>query len=116
MGSLRKKETDAKYREARAQGALDGPCVLCSKPALKTFDAWKIVKNDYPYDKIAVEHDMIVPLRHASQSEVTPEEWQELDSIKESYIHPHYEWMLEATNKMKSIPSHFHIHMITAQD
>ncbi len=116
MGSLRKKETEERYKEVRASGGLDGPCVLCNKPALKTFTAWKIIKNEYPYDKIALVHDMLVPIRHVTQDQLTQEEIDELNEIKETYIHSTYEWILEATTKMKSIPDHFHIHMITAQD
>lgn len=116
MGTMRTPQTEAAYKAYIDEGGLAAGCVLCAKPALKEFRSWKIIKNDFPYDKIAMQHDMIIPLRHAAQDEVTNEEWQELNEIKESYIHPTYEWMMEATNIKKSIPSHFHIHLVIAAD
>ncbi|MHB1086392.1 MAG: hypothetical protein ACYCZ0_01440 [Minisyncoccota bacterium] len=114
MGTLRTKETEQKYLDAREAGALDGDCVLCARAALKSFKLWKVIKNEFPYDKIASVHDMIVPLRHVTHKELTEEELRELDAIKDSYIHPTYEWMFEATDRKKTIPNHFHIHLITS--
>jgi hypothetical protein len=116
MGSLRTKAGEAAYRTAKERGVLKGPCVLCTKPAKQQFEFWKVVENDFPYDKIAVVHDMLVPLRHVDERGLSSEETRELDTIKGSFIHPNYEWILEATHKMKSVPAHFHIHMITAQE
>jgi diadenosine tetraphosphate (Ap4A) HIT family hydrolase len=116
MGTLRTKESDRRYQEAIAAGVLQSGCVLCTKEPISAFKQWKIVNNDFPYDKFAIAHDMIVPLRHASASELTQEEWYELDSIKKTYINERYEWMMESTARAQSIPAHFHLHLITASD
>lgn len=115
MGTLRTAELEAHYSAVRAATA-GQPCPLCTKPAIKTYGAWKILKNDFPYDRIAKEHDMIVSTRHVAQNEITPDEWLEFDKIKNEYIHPRYEFIIESTNHMKSIPEHFHVHLLTIKD
>lgn len=116
MPSLRTKETAELYKQAIAEGALNGPCVLCAKKPLQEFELWKIVQNDFPYDLIAKTHHMIVPKRHATEKELTPEEWSEFSKIKDEYLHPNYEYLMEAAHKMKSVPAHFHWHLIVPKD
>ena len=101
-----------KYQDLIASGALEGHCALCDAKPLKTFTLWKLIDNDFPYDLVATTHHMLVPLRHASDSEVTKEEWIEYQQIKQSFVQPEYEYILEATNKRKSIPAHFHVHLL----
>jgi hypothetical protein len=116
MGTMRTPETQQKYHDLIAAGGLKEGCALCGAPALKTFTYWKIVENTFPYDKVAKVHHMILPLRHASESEITPEEWEEYREIKSGYVQTEYEFIVEPTKKMKSIPAHFHMHMIIAKD
>lgn len=104
----------ANYVREIEGGALERSCPLCDAEPLQQFPHWKIVRNIYPYDKIAKKHDMLVPLRHAREAELTVEESAELDQIKETYVHENYEYMIEATHKRKSIPAHFHLHLIDA--
>ena len=47
-----------------------------------SFGYWKIVTNAFPYDLIAGRHDMILPLRHVTENELTEEELVELKEIK----------------------------------
>lgn len=112
--SLRTKETADAYRAFRATGALDKFCPLCDKKSIQEYKFWKIVPNDFPYDLIAAKHDMIVPLRHAKEDDLTPEEISELKEIKESTL-INYEFIIEATNTRKSIPTHFHLHLINTK-
>lgn len=116
MGTLRTKEGQERYRQAIINGTLDNDCVLCRKEAIKAFKHWKIVKNNFPYDRVAEKHDMIVSIRHTPHSELTKEELDELKIIKEEYIQPNYEWILEATRKKQSVPAHFHLHIIVAKE
>jgi len=116
MGTLRTPETLQKYRDLIAAGGLQGDCALCGAPSLKTFTYWRIVANAFPYDKIATKHDMILPIRHTTEEGLTREEDEEFKHIKASYLQPEYEFIIEATNKMKSIPAHFHLHVIIAKD
>lgn len=116
MATLRTDETLQKYHQLIAAGGLKGHCVLCEAPALTSFTYWKIIANAYPYDRIAKMHHMIVPLRHVTEAEVTKEEWQEYNMIKNDHIQSEYEFVIEPTNKMKTIPSHLHIHVIVLKD
>lgn len=72
--------------------------------------------NAFPYDKIATSHDMVVPLRHVPEAELTPEERKELVEIKHEYVNANYEYILEPTHKKKSIPAHFHLHLVVLKD
>jgi hypothetical protein len=110
--TLRSKAMQETYYRLIAQGEFKKGCALCSKEAVQAFKHWKIVKNDFPYDLVAETHDMIVPLRHVDTAGISGEEWGELQTIKQDYINPRYQFTMEATNWNQSIPSHFHLHLI----
>lgn len=110
-GTLRTQEGENKYKEYRENGGLNEKCVLCSKSAIEAFTYWKVISNDFPYDFIAKTHMMIVPLRHIKEEFLTEEEKSEFQKIKENYIQE-YDYIIEATYKAKSIPEHFHLHLI----
>jgi hypothetical protein len=88
-----------------------GTCGLCADAALKSYRYWKIIENKFPYDLIANEHHMLVPIRHATEEELEVDELMELAGIKHN-LDPKYDCILEATNKNKSIPSHYHLHLL----
>ena len=111
MTILRSKATQKKY-DAYIVGGVGEGCVLCQKEPINSFTHWKIVSNDFPYDRIAKTHHMIVPIRHSDESELTDDEVQELRTLKETYIADHYDDIIEATRHQKSIPHHFHLHII----
>ena len=77
-----------------------------------TFTYWKIVTNEFPYDYIASRHDMILPLRHVTEQELTEDELAELKEIKDTYIDTEYGFILQGTHRTMSLPSHFHLHLI----
>ncbi|MDE1874582.1 MAG: hypothetical protein KGI79_00060 [Patescibacteria group bacterium] len=112
MASLRSQTMDAKYREYKQAHAADGRCVICDKPPIASFKYWKITTNDFPYDVIARDHHMLVPLRHAAEGDLTIEEFAEFEEIKTTYANARYDYMIEATIRKKSIPAHFHLHLI----
>lgn len=112
MGTLRSKETQARYDRERKDVA-PGGCALCDeREGVHEFEHWRIIENLYPYDRVARVHHMLVSKRHASDTELTEEEWAEFRSIKGGYLQTEYEFIIEPTLKMKSIPAHSHIHMI----
>jgi hypothetical protein len=111
--TLRTEETYKAYKDLIAAGGLEGHCALCDAPAIKQFGFWKLMVNTFPYDRIAQTHDMLIPLRHTKESDLTEQELKEYAEIKSNYLQEHYDFLIEATNKMKSIPSHFHLHVIT---
>ncbi len=112
---VRTKEMDEKYKKWIADGKLDQGCNLCNAPSIKDFKYWRIIDNLFPWDQIAKIQHMIIPKRHVIYKELTPEEKLEYDEIKLTDMEE-YHLSAEATNKRKSIPGHFHVHLIILKD
>jgi hypothetical protein len=114
---LRTPPIEEAYHQYRASHDFDAHCPLCEKPAITQFVHWKIVPNDFPYDKLAKAHNMIVPLRHTVEADFTPEEVEELRQIKHRImVSPEYDFVMEITEPHKTIPPHFHLHIIALKD
>ena len=116
MGSLRTKESQQKYKDLIAKGHLSIGCKLCEDKSLKEFTHWRIITNLFPFDLIAKTHHMIIPKRHITYNELTEVEKQELELIKTTLLGEEYEFMIENLSKMKSIPEHFHLHLVVTKD
>ena len=116
MPRLRTQECEERYKKLIVTGYLDSGCRLCEAPSLKDFERWKIIRNDFPYDLIAQVHDMIVPKRHVKESNLSEEEKKEYGEIKATYVENEYEFIMEPTLKLKSIPEHFHLHLVVVKD
>jgi hypothetical protein len=114
MPSLRTPEGDRKYVEYRAQAGAADPCALCAAPAISSFTHWKIVENRFPYDRIAAVHHMILPLRHVDETGLAAAELEELSLLKRGELNTGYQFIIEATHRQKSIPGHFHLHLVVA--
>jgi len=113
MGVQRTKKTEEKYKKFMAKGFLAKGCNLCRKvKSIKEFRYWRIVDNEFPWDRIAKINHMIIPKRHIIYEELNKAEKKEFESIKSAYIEEKYELIAEVANKKKSIPDHFHIHLI----
>ena len=115
MPSLRTPEGKEKYRDYLKNEQPGGPCSLCEKEGLRSFKFWKITENSFPYDLIAKTHHMIVPLRHIPETGLHEKEIQELNEIKQGFINTEYDYIIEATPKNKSIPGHYHLHLIVGK-
>jgi hypothetical protein len=109
--AFRSPEMRQQYADRIRSGILDRCCVLCEKRDDEQYAHWKIVPNDFPYDLIAQVHHMIVPRRHVTEEFLSPEEREELVSIKKTLLHT-YDYIIEASAGGKSIPEHFHLHLI----
>jgi hypothetical protein len=116
MVSLRTLEGKKKYQEYLKAENPSGACSLCEKNPLKIFKYWKVVENSFPYDQIAKVHHMIMPMRHVLEDKLWAEELEELRQIKNVFINAEYDWIIEATYKNKSIPNHFHLHLIVGKE
>ena len=116
MASLRSTEEYQRYESYKANGGLDNGCRLCEREALRDFEHWKIIQNEFPYDVLAKVHHMIVPRRHTTESGLSEAERTELLAIKDDYIHKTYEFLMEATHLTRSIPEHFHLHLVVVKD
>lgn len=115
MSTMRTQKMYLKYMKYKKAGHLE-KCPLCYKaPLIKTYKHWKIVNNIFPWDKIAKIQHMVIPKRHVAYEELNSAEKLELDSIKNKYIHQSYDIIAEATHKNKSIPEHFHLHLIVVK-
>tara|TARA_B100000508_G_scaffold60333_2_gene47463 strand:+ start:20873 stop:21232 length:360 start_codon:yes stop_codon:yes gene_type:complete len=116
MGKIfRTKETEALYTKEKNNGGLK-ECPLCNEPSIKEWNHWKIIKNKFPYDLIAKDHDMLVSKRHVGEEDLTQEEFEEMLLIKKEYIHSNYGYMFEPMMRNKSIPDHFHTHLINEKE
>ena len=112
---LRSRELTQAYKDYRKVLPVDAPCALCEKEPLQAFTYWKIIENKFPYDLITETHHMIVPIAHKTEYEITSDEWLEYKTIKQT-VTQDYDYFLEATSKLKSIPEHFHIHLLITKD
>ena len=115
MSTLRTPETSAKYKADRDAGGLDRGCVICGREALREFVHWKIVFNEFPYDKIATTHHILAPNVHLAQPQISEEAWREFESIKKSDVNSVYDVILENTPKNMTIPAHFHVHLLVTK-
>ena len=112
MKTLRTRKSENIYIKHRKNNKETG-CPLCKREKLKLFKYWKIIKNRFPYDKIAREHSMLLPIRHVTENGLNKKELDELKGIKNSYINKSdYNYIIEATESNKSQPNHFHLHLI----
>jgi hypothetical protein len=109
---FRSPEVQKIYLENLNSRTPDSPCALCLMTPIKTFKYWKIVVNDFPYDLITPVHHMAIPLRHTIEVEFTEDELTELKQLKRGYLNDQYEFLLEGTDRTKSIPAHFHLHLL----
>ncbi len=114
MSKFRSEEITLAYKDHKEKNDVtsDSICPLCEKASIIEFESWRIVKNNFPYDLIASVHDMIVPKQHVKEEGLTLEMYQELVSIKNTYLNENYTHIIEALPKIKSIPEHFHLHLI----
>ena len=112
---LRSRKTFNKYVKARAEGILDHGCRLCQIKPIKEFSYWKIIENEYPWDLIAKVNHLILPIRHVIYEKLNKAEKEEFDLIKSTYLEK-YEMIVEATHRKKSIPDHFHQHLLILKD
>lgn len=116
MGALRSVEMEEKYKGYRQSSEWNSGCTLCAEPPLKDFQYWKIINNNFPYDKVSRIHHMIIPKRCVTEKNLTPAETAEFLSLKSSYINQNYGHIIEAVNKGKSIPGHFHLHLLVLDE
>jgi len=112
--TLRTLESHAEY-ERYMKTPKFPKCYICSAKPIKTYKLWRVIENEFPYNEIATKNDMIVPIRHTTENGLTEEELREFTKIKED-INDKYDMILENTHKQKSIPGHFHLHLLQIKE
>lgn len=115
MYVFRTKETHELYEEHKRNGHLD-TCPLCVAEVIMQFRNWKIINNKFPYDRVSDVHHMMITNRHITEHELTTEEKDELLEIKHTYVNDTYIFMIEAMPRHKSIPAHFHLHLVVPKE
>lgn len=113
MTMFRTQKTHDAYEQAKARGHLtSGVCRMCEDETLVEFTNWRIITNLFPYDNIAQTHHLLIPKRHVIEQELTAQEVAELHNLKETKLNDTYTFIFEPLPKQKSIPQHFHLHLI----
>jgi len=112
--TLRTLKTHSDY-ELHCAKSHSKACYLCSAPSIKAYKHWRIIENQFPYDEVATMNNMVVSLRHAKEDDLTPDEKAEYQRIKAD-LHDEYDMIVENTHKQKSIPGHFHLHLLKIRE
>lgn len=114
--SWRSEETENAYKIARENGAISNECPLCKiNLPKKEFKHWRLQPNLFPYDRVAKVHDLLYTIRHVNGGSLNDEEIAELNELKSGYINDNYQHIVESVPRFKSIPNHFHLHLIIAK-
>ncbi len=101
------------YERERQQDLDKGDvCPLCDAETITAFTHWRIIPNRYPYDAVAEKHDQLVPRRHTDGNDLTEAELAELKQLKATSLNEAYTFVIEALPSTKSIPGHFHLHLM----
>lgn len=124
--SKRSPQTQSLYDQAKRDGTSivelgdDGEVFfnLSRAVILQEFTHWVIVANDFPYDMIFSEHNMLVPKRSFNFiREATEEERDEYYSIKKQLDEEGgYHSIIENFSGTRSAPGHFHAHLVVWKD
>jgi hypothetical protein len=110
--SWRSQEMHDRYETERQADLDSDACPLCDAPSITEFEHWRIIPNKYPYDAVALKHDQIIPKHHWVSAEIPAEAWAELTELKERELNQEYSFIIEALPGTKSIPGHFHLHLM----
>ncbi len=116
MSKVRTDATAARYEEQRRNRQPNDPCLLCSVPSLQEFEFWRIIPNEYPYDRILSRHDLLIPKRCCDDNDLTVEEHSELIKLRDTVLNETYDGMLANMPKNVTIPGHFHYHLIVFKE
>ena len=91
-------------------------CPLCAAPSLTEYTFWRIITNDFPYDRIAITHHMLIPKRCCDDNELTADEHAELINLRDTVLNDTYERMIVTMSMKTSIKQHFHYHLIVLRE
>ncbi len=96
------------------KGASKNPLQHLIEKPIKEFKYWLIIENEFPYDAIAELHHMLVPKRSVAfdWDLLSREELEEYNFIRKEYLPELYELIWENLPKNRTIPEHFHVHLL----
>lgn len=107
--SLRSPKMYAKYKAEKKDHN-----VFNTLPSLESFKYWKIVPNEFPYDRIASRHDLLIPRRKiADIFQLSQRETTELRRImKMINKQKRYDAILFPFHWSRTIRTHLHFHLL----
>ena len=108
----RTQETFERYLAIRNSRKDIGVCYLCEAEPIETFTHWKLIPNEFPYDRVAGKHHMLIPKRHTAGKDLTGLEEKELEELKATVLNGPYNYFLQTFTKQMSIPQHLHYHLL----
>lgn len=109
MMTWRTPDSEETYRIAR-QG-FSGECRICRIPVKREEGSFYIVANEFPYDAVSAVNDMLILKNHAPRLNIT--QIEELEEFKRKLGEERfYDLLLENLPCRKTIPDHFHLHLI----
>jgi hypothetical protein len=107
--TLRTPATEREYQQAKKSTRF-----MRTAPSLVDFTEWRIIENDYPYDKIAKIHHLLIPKRQVDRPLMLNEyEVAEYMGILEHVIPKTYDAILLNMPKQQSIKGWMHYHLLT---
>ena len=109
---LRTYKTNQKYTKfLNKKGRLTD---FLSEKIVKDFKYWRIIKDSFPYDRIATVHNLLIPKRVFSlKKDMNKKEAQELEKLFDGFLKEKYGVVLEKLSpKGRSVPTHYHIHLL----
>lgn len=116
--TLRKPATEKQYAKRRQEMKelhTEG-CAICRIPTIEGFPLmqyWRVVRNEFPYDKIAERSYMFMPKRCiALWSDLTSEEVSEWNWFRQEMGKYGINFSMWSSPVTQSVPMHYHEHLI----
>lgn len=112
---LRTPETLVIYKaRRRALGDSLKKVDLTQLPFIREWEFWVLVENEFPYDKIAKKHSLLVAKRHfVHDDEMDILEREEMYAIKKEFAESReYDSLLENLSHNRTVPGQYHLHCL----
>jgi hypothetical protein len=112
---LRTEECLTKYRAKRKEYGEDlDQFELTDLPHVREYTRWVLVENEFPYDRIADRHCLLVPKRRfVDDGEMLGAERAELLEIKQGYSDSkEFDCVFENLKHNRTVPGHYHLHVL----
>ncbi len=116
--TMRTPETEQRYREAmikrRAEGFVGcAICIIPDDPSFPDLQHWRVVPNEYPYDKVAQKSWIMLPRRCVSLwALLTPDEQREYHEFRLIAGQYGVNFFMWSTPVTQSVPGHYHEHLL----